>query len=159
MRSSPGRRPLVPVLARLAVAVLLTFAGAAQATTVARLTPSQVDALARRIVEGRVVASHVVQLEGTALHATEYEIAVDRVLKDDGSIAPQLAARNGILVIRQLGARLPGDTFTGIPGLPEYRIGARYRLALNGDSRRGLTSPVGFGQGVRILQDAPETTP
>ena len=140
--------------ARLVLLLATLLALPAAATTVRKLTPSEVDALAHRIVEARVVAAHDVQVEGTETLAVEYELAVERILKDDGSVAPQLLQRNGMLVIRQVGSLEPGGFF-GVIGMPRYVVGSRYRLALNGDSARGLTSPVGMGQGVARLGDDP----
>lgn len=140
--------------ARFFAAVLLA-ATPALATTVLRLTPDEVDGLAHRIVEGRVVAAHDVQVTGTEATAVEYELAVDRILKDDGSVTDAMARRNGILLIRQLGSLDGLGASTGIPGMPRYVVGERYRLALNGDSSKGLTSPVGMGQGVQRLPETP----
>lgn len=141
--------------ARLLLLLASLLALPAAATTLRPLTPAEVDALAHRIVEARVVAAHDVQVAGTELMAIEYELAVERVLKDDGSVAPQLSRRNGILVVRHVGRLEPGRSF-GVIGMPRYVVGARYRLALHGESARGLTSPVGFGQGVaRLGDDAP----
>lgn len=142
--------------ARLVAALVLAaaFVSPASATTVVRLTAEQAGELARRIVEARVVAAHDVQVPGTEMTAVEYELAVERVIKDDGSVASQLALRNGILIIRQVGSLDPAQSFSRIVGMPEYRVGARYRLSLNGESAKGLTSPVGFGQGVQRLPDA-----
>ena len=134
-------RSVRPLLALL----LAALASSAPATTVARLTPAEADALAHRIVEARVVAARGVQVAGTTIEATEYELAVERVVKDDGSVAAAIAQRNGILVIRQI----------GIVGMPGYSMQARYRLALNGESQLGLTSPAGLGQGVQRLPDLP----
>ena len=139
----------------LFAAFVLAAASPALATSVLRLTPDEADRLAHRIVEARVVSAHDVQVTGTEMVAVEYELAVDRIVKDDGSVGPALARRNGILVIRQLGSLDPGRRAFRIVGMPEYRIGQRYRLALNGESARGLTSPVGFGQGVQRLPEAP----
>lgn len=144
-------RSFRPLLALLLAALALPAA----ATTVARLSPEQVDALAHRIVEARVVAAHDVQVPGTEILATEYELAVERVIKDDGTVAPALLRGNGILVIRQIGGSAPEARISRIPGMPAYRLGDRLRLALNGDSTLGLTSPVGLGQGVQRLPDMP----
>jgi hypothetical protein len=130
----------------LAAALAAGFPAPALATTVVPLSAERAETMARRVVEARVVAVHDVQVTGTEIAAAEYELAVERILKDDGSLARQVAQLNGIVRIRQVQTIL---------GMPRYETGARYRLALNGDSVLGLTSPVGLGQGVALLEAAP----
>lgn len=137
--------------------LLLAFVSAASATTVVQLAPGQADALARRIVEATVVAAREVPVDGMTMTAVEYDLAVSLVVKDDGSVGPQLASNAGILRIRQLGSLDPSNDSGRIVGMPRYEQGARYRLALNGESARGLTSPVGFGQGVQLLAAPPKS--
>ena len=145
-----------PWKAALVVALALAAAHVrpASATSLRPLTPAQVTELAARIVEGRCVSVREVTLPGFAYPATEYVFAVDHVLKGEG-LAEALGASQRRLVVRQAGSIQPDGRSLGIPGLPSYSVGKRYRLALNGDSSLGLTSPVGFGQGVMRLPDLP----
>ena len=50
-----------------------------------------------------------------------------------------------VVEFRQIGASGKGYT---IPGVPEFRKGQELLLFLHGESKSGLTSPVGFQQGV-----------
>ncbi len=148
--------PRPPSIRRGALAaaalLLLAVAPPAPATTVIALTPSEVDALAHRIVEARVVGAADVRVAG-GIVAIEYELAVERVIKDDGSVAPQMAQNAGRMTLRQVGS-LDRTRPVAVIGMPRYVVGERYRLALNGDSVLGLSSPVGLGQGVTRLGEA-----
>ena len=141
-------RPLVMLSALVAA---LCLASPAAATTVLRLSPDQVESLAQRIIEGRCVEVRAATAPGTSLAATESIFVVENVLKGDG-LAECVQRDGGRLIVRQL---------SGVVGMPRYEVGQRYRLALNGDSAIGLTSPVGMGQGVTRLPDvaSPATTP
>ena len=150
MRLRPLGLLLLPLL------VLLMAAGA-HATTVLRLSAEQVDALAKRIVEGRCVETREARVGLQQLSVTEYVFAVECVVKGDG-LAEELRQSGGLLIVRQVGGPKATGSFT-IVGLPAYEPGKRYRLALNGESTLGLTSPVGMGQGVRLLTtDPPSAT-
>ena len=136
-------RPLVMLSAVLAA---LCLASPAAATTVLRLSRPQVEALAQRIIEGRCVEVRAGTALGTSMPATESVFVVERVLKGEG-LAERVQRDGGRLIVRQV---------NGIVGMPRYEVGQRYHLALNGESELGLTSPVGFGQGVTRL---PELAP
>ncbi len=56
--------------------------------------------------------------------------------------------------VRQVASGKTG--MPGIPGMPSYRQGQKLVLFLHGDSQLGLTSPVGFGQGVFELLQEPD---
>ena len=149
-------RPLLALSLLVAVLLLAAtgLAPTAEATTVLRLTPEQVDTLAQRIIEGRCVEACMTTLPGTSATATEYVFAVERVLKGDG-LAERVQHDGGRLIVRQLGGVASDGRNHLIVGMPRYEVGQRYRLALNGESELGLTSPVGFGQGVTRLPDMP----
>jgi hypothetical protein len=141
---------------RILALVALLAATTASATSVRRLSPTEVDALAARIFEGRCLSARSITV-GEGLPATEYVFAVDNVLKGEG-LEESLRGAGGRLVVRQVGgSREDGSTYR-VVGVPEYRVGARYRLALHGESRLGLTCPVGLSQGVRQLEAPPTTT-
>jgi len=53
--------------------------------------------------------------------------------------------KKDVVVVRQL-SQLGGGA-PAIPGIPSYRKGQKLLLFLHGDSRLGLTSPVGMAQG------------
>jgi len=137
-----------------ATALLALLASAAAATTVRPLTAEQVDSLADRVFEGTCVEVRVVEPSDVPFPVTESVFVVERVIKGD-ALAQQVAAGHARLTVRQAGGTGPSGHVWIIPGMPAYEVGARYRLALNGDSAWGLTSPVGLGQGVARL-GAPE---
>jgi hypothetical protein len=140
---------LHPILAVLATAFLV--AGTASATTVLHLSPQQVDDLAARIVEGRCVEIRPGPTTPELPSSTEFVFDVEQVLK--GEIPPGQR-----LVVRQVGGPAAPQGSANVVGMPTYVVGTRYRLALNADSSLGLTSPVGMGQGVRVLPDVAATT-
>jgi hypothetical protein len=144
-------RWLKPIL--LTLGTLALAAAPAAATSLLKLTPEQVDQLAARIVVARCVAVRPTAVPGWNRPATEYVLQVERVLKGQG-LEERLRTTGGRLTIRQAGVPLEDGSSWHIPGMPRYEVGARYRLALNGDSTLGLTSPVGLGQGVRLLDAA-----
>src|SRR5204862_2139575 len=151
------REPTMLIRPLVAAALAALFlALPATATTVLNLSQAQVDELAQRIIEGRCVESRVVTLPDTSLSATEYVFQVERVLK--GAVKLD----GGRLVIRQVGSTGGEDGKSRsfmVVGMPRYEVGQRYRLALNGDSQLGLTSPVGFGQGVTRLPEPAAAKP
>jgi hypothetical protein len=130
--------------------VTLLLATTAGATSLRKLSPEDVDALAARIVEGRCLSARVVDVPGAYFPATEYVFAIDNVVKGEG-LEARLRADGGRLVVRQVGGVREDGSQYHVIGMPEYAVGSRYRLALNGESFLGLTSPVGLGQGVRVL--------
>jgi hypothetical protein len=142
-----------PSRSLLAACLALAVLPVARATTLARLDAAQVDALAHRIVEARCVEVRPAKVPGLATPAIAYLFEIERVIKGD-ELAARVAKGDCELVVRQLGDAPGSGSFT-VLGLPAYQPGARYRLALNGESRLGLTSPVGFGQGVVLLSPAP----
>jgi hypothetical protein len=141
-------RPLV------AAALTALCLSTASATTVLRLTPAEVESLAQRIIEGRCVEVRATSVGGPehSMRATEYVFVVERVLKGEG-LADRVSRDGGRLVVRQLGGSDAAGRSALIVGMPRYEAGMRYRLALNGESSLGLTSPVGLGQGVTRLPD------
>ena len=113
----------------------------AAATTLMRRVPLELAAAeAARIVHATVVDVHSDRDEWGA-PATWITLDVARTLK--GAVPRHLT-------IKQFGTAAPlGDgVLTRIPGLPRYAVGEELVLFLRGDSARGFTSPVGFGQGV-----------
>lgn len=82
------------------------------------------------------------ELHENGLPVLRYEFEVIRGIKGTTS--------GEILTFRQL--RGPGPKGLGFAGLPVYKEGQEVVLFLAGESRIGLTSPVGFGQGVFSLE-------
>jgi len=126
-------------LAGWSLAFALAFAGSARGTMVARLPLDRIARDADRIVQGTVVAVQAARDEA-GLPATWITVDVARSLK---------GARSGRLTIKQYGVATPlaDGTIARIAGLPQYAVGDEIVLFLQPNSRRGFTSPVGFGQG------------
>jgi hypothetical protein len=86
----------------------------------------------------------VIQVGSSRIAATDYHFRVDEYLK--GSGAEQL-------VFRQVGTPDGGVCDLGqLAGLPVYRVGEQYLLLLLEESRIGLTSPAGRGNGAFLLE-------
>src|SRR5438128_2681531 len=103
----------------------------------------QMVAKADRIFAGTVigVTEDYVYAAGGNIPVTVYTFAVDEVLK--GSVGQTLT-------IKQVGHRSDPSFLLG--HLPEYKNGAVVMLFLHADSRYGLTSPVGLGQGAFLIK-------
>lgn len=99
--------------------------------------------LADRIFWGRCLGEESKVEASTGLAIVEYTFEVREGVK-----GVQSGQR---LVFRQAQSGLIG----GIPGVPRYRKGQEMLLFLHGDSRLGLTSPVGLVQGTFQLRKMP----
>lgn len=115
---------------------ILFSSSLALATTVRTLHLGEMVALAGRVFQGRCVA--VERDAGGVLGVPVYRYQFE-VLEGVKGTRPGERVE-----IRQ--AALPGAP--GLPGLPRYRVGQELILFLHVESRVGLTSPVGLGQGV-----------
>jgi hypothetical protein len=146
-RVARRRRAALAVVTLIAVVVAATTS--AYATTVERLPLERVTETAARIVHATVVDSHSGRDE-SGLPATWITLNVARTLK--GPQADQLT-------IKQYGVAkpLPDGTITRVAGLPRYNVGDEVVLFLYPESRRGFTSPVGFGQGLYRVSRAAGT--
>lgn len=140
-----------PLRAVALVAMVLLVAAPAAATLVVRLSPEDVDARADRVFVGTCRGVRVVRATGVPFPVTEYVFELEDVIQGASRLPGGPGAR---IVFRQAGGTAPDGSSWRIPGMPRYREGQRYRLALHGDSSVGLTSPVGLGQGVRHLGPA-----
>ena len=126
----------VATLAAVALAVAVPAAG----TSVVRLPLARVAGGAARIVHATVVDVHAGR-DDDGLPATWVTLDVVQTLK---------GRADGRVVFKQYGvtAPLPDGVIARVPGLPHYAVGEEIVVFLRGESRRGFTSPVGFGQGV-----------
>ncbi|MFQ5928419.1 MAG: hypothetical protein ACE5MK_01880 [Acidobacteriota bacterium] len=94
--------------------------------------------LADRVFWGKCLSVEKKSAESTLLPVVEYVFEVRRGIK---------GVRTGERVVfRQVQAVQRG--IVGISGIPHYRKGQEILLFLHGDSRLGLTSPVGLSQGI-----------
>ncbi len=137
------------VLARVALVVILVTAldPAAGATMLVRpLSLREVVAEAPRIIHARVVEVRSGRDEAR-LPVTWVTLDVLQGLK---------GVSGSRLVVKQLGAAEPlaDGALARVAGLPSYAVGEELVLFLRDDSRRGFTSPVGFGQGVYRVRRA-----
>ena len=126
--------------AGLVAAALLALAAPARATMVLRLPLDRVAGDAARIVHATVVDVRSGR-DDQGLPATWITLDVARTVK---------GAAAGQVVFKQFGVSRPlaDGTVARVSGLPRYVVGEEVVLFLRGDSGRGFTSPVGFGQGV-----------
>jgi hypothetical protein len=95
---------------------------------------------ADRIFHGRCVEVRPALDRDLGLTVTYVTFVPQRTIK--GSI------HGGRLTIKMLGDQGPAaPTGAAVEGLPTFQVGEEVILFLHGNSRHGLTSPVGFGQG------------
>jgi hypothetical protein len=113
-------------------AILAVAFGSSQASQVRPLNIAEMTERADRVFAGRCVGLRVVPDPELGQLVTHVTFVVDRGAKGD--------PRSGNVTIRVLGSQ-------AIDGLPQFLNGEEVVLFLYPDSRRGLTSPVGFGQG------------
>lgn len=108
-----------------------------------RVRPVNLEELTRRadrIFHGRCVEVRPALDPDLGLTVTYVTFVPQRAIK--GSF------RGGRLTIKLLGDQSPAAPVgAAIEGLPTFQVGEEVILFLHGDSRHGLTSPVGFGQG------------
>lgn len=142
------RRPAAGLLRRSLQALIPAFLvlgllpGSAGATTLRALNIEELTSRADRIVAGRVLGVDLEEGPHRAGAVARVTLEVERALKGP-------AGRR--LVFRTLAPSGGGDRI--VSGLPGFVPGEEIVLFLYPDSRSGLTSPVGFGQGkFRILQ-------
>lgn len=121
----------------LLVAAIHLAPGPAVATQVRSLNLETMTERADRIFSGRTEQVRVVEDDPSGQLVTQVTFSVDRVVK--GDVGPTVT-------IRLLGDRSRGPSSDWL-GLPSFREGEDVVLFLYGDSRLGITSPVGFLQG------------
>ena len=123
----------------LVFSLLLFFAaGDAAAISVRSLNLSEMVSLSDRVFLGRVVKITDTVDSRLNLKVTVYTFYVLEGIRGAGT--------GKTVEIRQAGST--GGGYSSVPGLPVYGKGQELLLFLHGDSRFGLTSPVGLAQGV-----------
>ena len=122
-----------------AFVILIATASPLGATMVERMALERVTHEASRIVHAAVAEVRSGRDEA-GLPVTWVTLEVARTLKGPGISR---------FTIKQYGVAepLPDGTIARVAGLPRYVAGEEVVLFLRADSRRGFTSPVGFGQG------------
>lgn len=130
---SPGYGKLLPIF------LLLSWFPLAEASQIRSLNLQQMSLKADRVFAGRCLDVRVDEDPGLGQPVTTVTLAVTRSVK---------GGARGQVSIRMLGRQDGRDPEGGeIGGLPRFAPGEEVVLFLYGDSARGLTSPVGFGQG------------
>ena len=110
-----------------------------EASRIRPVNLEEMSARADRIFSGRLVALRVERDAELGQTVTRATFQVHRAVK--GSVG-------GRVTITILGdVEADAGRGAGVQGLPRFREGEEVVLFLYGDSARGLTSPVGFGQG------------
>jgi len=128
------------------VSFILVFSVAPFPTEAAKVKAVNLEQLvgkAERIFVGTCTAVEEIKVPGTQLPATRYTFLVSESLKGE---------LDEVVVIRQFGIRDSGgedrrSVGPRIPGMPIYEEGEEVILFLAGDSKVGMTSPIGFSQG------------
>lgn len=140
-RSFLSRRRVRSGILSLSAAVLIASASVAPAfaSRVRILSLEEMTQHAARVFSGRCVQVRVHRDPTLERTVTLVTFEVDRAVKGAG---PKR------LTVKLLGdQRAVKEKGRGIEGVPRFLEGEEVILFLYGDSRSGLTSPVGFGQG------------
>ncbi|MFB3903339.1 MAG: hypothetical protein ACE15E_07795 [Acidobacteriota bacterium] len=125
----------------LALLALVLFGPATLAVSVKTLNLVQMTERADRVFHGKCLSRQTVD-ENASIPIVEYRFLVKKAIKG--------VADGETVVFRQVGGSETGRP--GIPGVPQYRVGEELVLFLRKESRRGLTSPVGLGQGAFLVK-------
>lgn len=124
------------------LAVLALTAAPAIATSVRMLNLVEMVQLSDRIFWGVCLDAQEKTDSSTGLTSMEYTFRVERGLK---------GVKAGEQVVFRQFQAAQGRAM-GIPGLPRFSKGNEWLIFLHGDSRIGLTSPVGMEQGLFRLE-------
>ncbi len=124
----------------LAVLVLLLLSSTGLAISVKTMNLIEMTEKAEKVFHGQCLSRETVD-DSTNIPIVEYKFQVKQAIK---------GVTNGeIVVFRQVDGSQVGKP--GIPGVPQYKVGQELVLFLRKESRRGLTSPVGLGQGTFLV--------
>ncbi len=124
----------------LTVLVLLLLSSAGLAISVKTMNLVEMTERAEKVFHGKCLSREIVD-DSTNIPIVEYKFQVKQAIKGvtDGET----------LVFRQVDGSQVGKP--GIPGVPQYKVGQELVLFLRKPSQRGLTSPVGLGQGTFVV--------
>jgi hypothetical protein len=95
---------------------------------------------ADKVFDGICLSKQILD-ENSNIPIVEYKFQVKKAIKG--------ATDGETIVFRQVAGSEVGRP--GIPGVPQYNVGQELVLFLRKESRRGLTSPVGLGQGTFLV--------
>lgn len=137
---------------------LLAVCPPLSATDVLQMNLQDLVNRADRIFRGTVLDARegTVTAGGGELPTVTYRIRVDEALK--GTF--EEVKGTPIAEVRMLGKLKPGTSstvrsITAVPGLPELAVGQEYLLLVTPRSAIGLSTTVGLGQGLFVLQGKP----
>ena len=128
-------RRFVPLGSAVMVSVLSL--GLLTGMTVKPLNLSEMVQYADRVFYGRCISAEVKMDPTSGISVREYRFLVDQGLKG--------VQEQEVVLVRQLSSMANGGP--SVAGIPTYKKGQKLLLFLHGDSRLGLTSPVGMSQG------------
>jgi len=138
-------RPRLPLLLWSMALAAACSVSLAPASRVRPMNLEEMTARAERIFHGRCTAVELVRGEESGLDVVRVTFLVERLVK--GSAPAQLT-------VRMLADPSGESRDAGGGGTPRFRPGQRVVLFLYGESRSGLTSPVGLGQGkFTVIED------
>ncbi len=139
----PGRPPSPRRISFLSILLLSILAGSAEASQIRPLNLDQMSRRADRIFAARCVSVRTEEDPRLGQPVTFVTLTVTRRAKGDA---------HGQVTIKLLGRQDARERDRGeVDGLPRFAPGEELILFLYGDSSRGLTSPVGFGQGKFVI--------
>lgn len=151
LREPGSGMPFRPGLAFTLLAAILLVAGPASASQVLPINLEEMALRAATIFAGRCVDVRVEEDPADGRITTLVTFAVRRSVKGEA---------RGKVTIRMLGEQTESpDRGRRIEGIPAFRKGEEVVLFLYGESRSGLTSPVGFGQGKFTVMHDKEQAP
>lgn len=131
----------VPRFSTMVVGGVLILAGLGAPARASQVRPMTLEEMVERagvVVAGRCAAVRVVEDEAHRMPVTELTFDVREWIK---------GPRRDRLTIRQPGAMTRAGGRGGFAGLPAFEVGEEVVLLLYPESRSGMTSPVGLGQG------------
>lgn len=131
---------------RIFFLLLFLVTGNAAAISVRSVNLTEMVLSSDRVFLGKVVGITEIYDSRLTANVTVYTFSVL-----EGIRGPKTG---GTVQIRQIGSH--NSRYSPVPGLPVYRKGQEVLLFLHGDSRFGLTSPVGLSQGVFRAVDMPD---
>ncbi len=126
------------ISALVLMVLMLLAAGSVWATSIRLVNLLEMVQLAERVFWGKCISATPQESGSGLIPVIEYVFQVEGGIK-----GVETGER---VVFRQL--RGGHQEQVSVPGMPVYRKGQEVLLFLHGDSRLGLTSPVGFAQGV-----------
>jgi hypothetical protein len=143
-----GRLKMKCLLGKLAACLLFVAAGTTQSfsSSVAPLTNEEVLATADSVFIGTVIASEsrATGPRGQII-VTDYQIRVERLLADDGSIARDQHA--GVVTLTFAGGTI-GERGMDVSGIPRLNAGDRAFFFVEAPARRSFSPLVGLYQGL-----------